>query len=133
MTKLNEIRKLREERMSALFRKTGVFFAFSDKQFEENKTPIAEGETYTRLGGGGFLPTKNTADFHMGFSTLNAQYDSEITDAGLEDAEIAYELANHECWYTGDIEDVVEMFEGRYDRERIRAVYAKHSNENRNG
>ena len=50
---LHDIRGEREKRMSELFERTGVFFAFSNEQFEENRTPLAEGEKYVALGGGG--------------------------------------------------------------------------------
>lgn len=123
---LGQIRKEREDRMSALIKDTGVFFAFSNKQFEENKTPIAEGEKYASIGGGGYLPSKNKQAFRDGIDAIDAWYDAAVTESGFEDEEIVYELHNHECFYTGDPDPVIEMFEGRFDRERILKAFYSH-------
>lgn len=125
---LGQIRKEREDRMSALIKDTGVFFAFSNKQFEENKTPIAEGEKYASIGAGGYMPAKNKQAFRDGIDAIDAWYDAAVTESGFEDEEIVYELHNHECFYTGDPDDVIVMFEGRYDKERIlKLFYSKAS------
>jgi len=120
---LHEIRQAREARLSELFKATGLFFAFSNKQFEENKTPLKEGEKYAVFGGGGYFPASNKQKMTDGLEEIEKWHRSEIDAAGLQDEEILYELHNHECFYTGDIEDVVELFEGRYSRERIVGVF----------
>ena len=123
---LGEIRKEREVRMTALFEKTGTFFAFSNEQFEKNKTPLREGEKYVALGNGGYLPKGNVEAFHAGLEEIDKWYDGEIADNSLGEAEVMYEIHNHECYYTGDFEDVIEMFEGKYTREEIMKIaYSK--------
>ena len=125
---LGEIRKEREDRVSALLKECGVFFAFSNQQFEENKTPVAEGEKYCSVGGGGYMPSSNKQKFRDGFDAMNKWYEAAVDEANLQDEEILYELHNHECFYTGDPGDVIEMFEGRYEKERIiRVFYSKAS------
>ncbi len=119
---LGEIRKEREVRMTALFEKTGTFFAFSNEQFEKNKTPLREGEKYVAIGGGGYLPKGNRAELDAGFAEIEKWYDGEIADNGLGEEEVMYEIHNHECYYTGDFEDVIEMFEGKYTREEIMKI-----------
>ena len=123
---LGEIRKEHEVRMTALFEKTGTFFAFSNEQFEKNKTPLREGEKYVALGNGGYLPKGNVEAFHAGFEEIDKWYDGEIADNGLGEEEVMYEIHNHQCYYTGDFEDVIEMFEGKYTREEIMKIaYSK--------
>ena len=119
---LGEIRKERDDRATALFEKTGVFFAFSNEQFEKNKTQLREGEKYVAIGSGGYLPKGNRAELDAGFAEIEKWYDGEIDANELGDAEVMYEIHNHECYYTGDFEDVVEMFEGRYTREQIMKI-----------
>jgi hypothetical protein len=120
---IGEIKKEREDRTSALFKECGVFFAFSNKQFEENKTPVAEGEKYCALSGGGCMRSCERQKFRDAFDAMNKWYNAAVDEANLQDAEILYELHNHECYYTGDPGDVIEMFEGRYEKERILKVF----------
>jgi hypothetical protein len=127
---IQEIKKEREDRMSAALKNNSVFWAFSEKQFEENKTPLAEGEKYVSIGGGGYMPKGKVQSFLAETESINKWYEQAVTKAGFEDDEILYELYNHECYYTGDIQVVVDMFEGRYDRDRIaRVFYANSANE----
>jgi len=66
----SELKKLKEEMMSELFRKCGVFFAYSTEQFEENKTPLADGEKYISIEGGGFFPSSNKELFLSGMAEI---------------------------------------------------------------
>lgn len=130
MKTLGEIRKEREDRVNELMKRTGVFFAYSNKQFEENRTPLREGEKYVSIGAGGYLPKGNVEAFHAGFEEIDKWYDGEIAGNGLGEAEVMYEINNHECYYTGDFEDVIEMFEGKYTREEIMKIaYSKQKEE----
>lgn len=67
---LQEVKKVKEEMISELFKKCGVFFAYSTEQFNENKTPLKEGEKYTRLAGGGFMPASNKEIFFSGMAEI---------------------------------------------------------------
>ena len=53
-----------------------------------------------------------------------------VKKKNLVEAEILDELQNHECFYTGDISDVVDLFEGTYTKQQIRDVYNKHREAN---
>ena len=123
MKSLGELRAERESRVSELFKRVGLFFAFSNKQFEENKTPLREGDKYVATSYGGYLPKGNVEEYRAGMREIDEWYDGEIDAANLGDEEIRYELNNHECYYTGDPTDVVEMFEGRYEKERILKIF----------
>ena len=53
---LQDLKKQQEAVNTTLFNECGLFFAFSDSQFNENKTPLKEGEKYVPVMGGGYVP-----------------------------------------------------------------------------
>jgi len=123
-----QIKKQTQDNLTVLFEKYGVFFAFSSEQFEEGmkKYPVNEGEKYSSLGMGGYLPAKNKAGFRAEYDKL---YEDErkALKAAKHEAEnaIRYELANYECYYSNDISPVVDIFKGIYTRAQIVKVYHK--------
>lgn len=126
------IKKEKEKMTSELFEKCGVFFAFSDEQFLENKTPLKEGEKYISIGGGGYMPKGNYDTFKEGMKSITKIGKKKVEENKLAETEILYELNNHECFYTSDYSDVVDMFKGTYTEEQIRDVYNKHHESNQN-
>lgn len=110
MATISELKEERETKTSALIKECGVFFAFSDKQFQENKTPLQEGEKYRRVFGGGFIPASKSDQFLAGLDEIENWYNSEIKGGGLLDAQILFELFNHEAFYTGNWRGVAEDF-----------------------
>lgn len=125
MATIAELKQARENKNTELFNRVNLFWAFSNEQFEKNKTPLKEGEKYVSIGMGGFLPKGNVEEFKNGLDEIEKWYKGEIKKNKAGEKEIAYELHNHECFYTNDITDVVEMFEGTYTREQIWKVYVK--------
>ncbi len=121
-----DIKKEKERMTSELFEKCGVFFAFSNEQFNENKTSLKEGEKYVSIGGGGYMPKGNYDTFKEGMKSINQIGKNKVKENNLSETEILYELNNHECFYTGDYSDVFDMFKGTYTEEQIRDVYNKH-------
>lgn len=130
MNTYGEIKKQVEEKNSILFKECEVFFAFSDKQFNENKTPLKEDDKYVTFIGGGYLPKSNVEKLKEGMANTNSWEREQIKANNLQETEIAYELNNHECYYTGEIDEVVDLFEGIYTVEEIKEVYYKHLNNN---
>ena len=58
------------------------------------------------------------------------QANAELKESRAEQEKaILYELDNHEAFYTGEIDDVVDLFKGVYTREDIRKVYKKYVSE----
>ena len=91
-----------------LFKKTGSFFAFSDKQFNEQKV---EGVDYNSLGAGMICPKDNVDELMKGLECIHDKaIEEDINDNGI-DAIIRRELNNHECDYTGDYEPVLEVLD----------------------
>jgi hypothetical protein len=56
------------------------------------------------------------------------KHKKELKDAKQAKEEaILYELKNHECFYTGSIEDVVDLFNGVYSKKDILTVFKKYN------
>ncbi len=65
-----EAKEKKEKMTSDLLKSCGVFFAFSNQQFNENKTPLKEGEKYISINNGGYLPKSNLAAFKIGLAEI---------------------------------------------------------------
>jgi len=124
--KIQELKKLQQEKLTILLDKYGVFFAFSNEQFLENKIPLKEGEKYVSIGAGGYLPNSNAALFSKEWDELDTWYKSTLK-ADKKEAEnaILYELNNHECFYTWGYSEVVKIFDGVYTEKQIKSVFNK--------
>ena len=124
--KIQELKKLQEEKLSVLLDKYGVFFAFSNEQFTENKTPLKEGEKYVSIGAGGYIPKSNAVLFSKAYDDLDKWYKATLK-ADKKEAEnaILYELNNHECFYTWYCSEVVNIFKDVYTEKQIKSVFRK--------
>ena len=123
--KYTEIKKEMEKKHSILFESCRLFWAFSNEQFTQGKIkyPLKEGEKYTSIGAGGFMPNSEVTKFIEGMKKIKDWEKSEIKKAKQQDAQILYELQNYECFYTGDISPVLERF--YYSAEKVQAIYNK--------
>jgi hypothetical protein len=117
-----ELTKLYDEKQTEVFNKAQIFWAFSQDALDECVAKNNNVE-HTGIGGCGFLPTANVHQFEDDMSELAEWFEETITLDQLEREEILYELANHECFYTGEYYDVFEMFKGKYSLELIKEVY----------
>jgi hypothetical protein len=125
MKSIPELKEKEQAKLSELFKKVGLFFAFSNEQFTENKTPLKEGEKYVSIGAGGYLPKGNIEEFEKGMKEIKKWHKEEVKKNKAEDKEIIYELNNHECFYTNDLTDVLSLFKGTYSEERIKKLFYK--------
>ena len=83
--------------------KTGLFWAFNRKQFDENKThKNAPDSEYMTIGDGGYIHKSNKIKFDNFFKITAPQLKKEFTDKIKIEDLIQYELINHECYYIGD-------------------------------
>ena len=113
----------KSNRMKSLMNDCGVFFAFSTAQFDENKTPLADGDKYVNFASGSYLPKSNFEALEKGFEAIDADIDAQIVALKLQDTEILYELENHECFYTGSISSAMDALGDKYSREQVSKVY----------
>jgi hypothetical protein len=98
-----------ETRTTELLNSTGAFFAFGQKQMDEQKV---EGITYTSMGGGLIVPIVNAAEFADRFKTIVSESIAQDIAENGKPAIIRRELGNHEAQITSDIGDTVEALEG---------------------
>jgi len=97
-----------ESRQTALFEKTGTFFCFSTKQFDEGKK---EGVKYVNMGHGMVCNKNHARELVEGLDLIYKEsIAQDIKDHGLENI-ILRELVNHEAYYTGDIDSTFDAIE----------------------
>lgn len=121
---ITDIKKEQEDKISQLFKDCSVFFAFSNEQFEQNKTPLQEGEKYVSAGAGGYMPKGQVDNYLNGMDAINKWYKAEIkATKGARRANIAYELGNHEAYYTGDVSSTLDALGSDYTRAEVAKVY----------
>jgi len=94
-----------EDKQTALFKVTNTIFAFSTKQFNEQKK---EGIKYVRMGIGMFTDKRYVKRLINEMDKIYKEgIAQDIKENGLENI-ILRELANHEAYYTGTIDDTFE-------------------------
>jgi len=113
-----------QDKLSTIFDNLGVFFAFSDEQMKEGlkktKTKIKD---LTSIGAGGFIPKKNATEYLKVTDKLMDWLASEVKKLDPIKV-IKYELANYECYYTGDISTAYDQLKDfGYTREQVQEVY----------
>jgi len=110
-------------KQSALFKETGAFFAFSNKQFEEAKV---DGVVYNNLGAGMICPKDNVDKLITGIDNIAKEsIAQDIADNGVN-AIIRRELDNHECDYTGDYDGAIYALKGYgITEEQIHFIFNK--------
>jgi len=108
-------------KQTKLWNDNGAFFAFGDKQLDEQKQ---EGVSYVSLGMGLIAPKENASKIIEGLESIYTEgIQQDISDNGIK-AIIHRELANHEAQITNDISDTVEALEFYgITRAQVRAEY----------
>lgn len=123
MKTLHELKAEKEAKYSQLMKDCGVFWAFSNEQFAKNKTPLKEGEKYVSMGAGGYLPKGNVDAWISGTKKIESWFRSALKENKQRRANIAYELNNHEAFYTGSVEETLEALGPDYTKEEVIEVY----------
>ena len=128
---IQDIKKEQENKHTVLFNACGLFWAFSNEQFAANKTPLKEGEKYVHIGAGGYLPKGNLDTFLDGMAEIKKWYKAQVnTNKATRRAQIAYELANYESYYTGDITDALQGLGKDYSAKEVWKVYHEENKKN---
>ena len=114
------------ERQQEEFNTFPMFFAFSDKQFEEGMARLglkaADTDQIYSMGQGGYYRRSNAEAFkEMGIrheQELQAAIKADPTGEGFIKDMFYYELSNHEYSYTHDIQDTLEALDYTVDEVR---------------
>lgn len=97
--------KVTDKAISDLFDEIGAFFCFSKKQFEEKRKPNVQ---YCELYAGLICPVGKAKQLSERMGKIYAEgRERELKEIGKEKI-IENQLWNHECFYTYDIEPVIE-------------------------
>jgi hypothetical protein len=91
--------------ISALMDRFGAFFCVNDRQFESRRQ---KGVQYVHVGNGLVVPEEHQKALVEGLKEISEQsIDRDLRENGVTKI-IRRELANYECYYTGDLTDVIE-------------------------
>lgn len=128
MMTYQEIKEKHKEVYNKIMEECQVFFAFNNEQFKDglSKIELSQGEKLVSIGAGGYMPKKHFDAFLRKTKEADKIKAKEIKEAKAEkEAAILYELKNHECFYTGELDTVMEIFKGIYTAKEIMQVYLK--------
>lgn len=124
MKTLSEIKKEKQDAIDVLFKECGVFFAFSNEQFATNKVPLSEGEKYVSIGAGGYMVKDKVQQLTDGLALIKKNFKKLMAaNREMRIEHIAYELANYEAYYTGDITDTLKALGSDYTKKEVMKVY----------
>lgn len=118
-----------QDEQTKLFNRLGIFFAFDNKRFNEEKK---DGVEYVWLGISWMCcPKENAKEFlEQHEKLIEAGIQQDIKENWIEKI-IERELINHEAYYTGDIEDTIDALSGyNVNREQVEKVYKDTYEEN---
>ena len=109
--------------LTAALDNAGAFYAFGNDQFEERRKP---GIKYVDMGMGLICPKENADQLFKDMQTAIANgIRADIEENGKEKI-IIRELYNHECFYTGSIEDAIDKLKAYgIEEPEIMAAYRK--------
>ncbi|MDH6311055.1 hypothetical protein M2451_003901 [Dysgonomonas sp. PFB1-18] len=128
MKTIVQIKEEHQNKLSALFDSLGIFFAFSNEQFEEGRK---EGVKYANGGQGMLIPIDNVKEYVRRFSELEKDTEAEFAKHIPMDDYILYELNNHEAFYTWCTDDAYEVVKYRYPNctpDDMKRVFKQFSN-----
>lgn len=121
--KYARVKEIEQKKYTELNDKCGLFWAFSNEQFDEGKKKNPTTGKYTSIGAGGYLPSENYQKWADGMKQIELTIKTITKDATEV---ILYELNNYECFYTGDIEDALpRLHDLGYTKEEVKKVYHK--------
>lgn len=113
--------------------KAGLFFAFGQDQFEKYRTyrdETLDTNNYISVGMGGYIHKNDKEKLDKFFQEIAPKLKAEFLSKVKREDLILYELDNHECFYTGDIEDTYLGLKYYYDdltEEEVCEVYRKNA------
>ena len=121
-----------QDEQTKLFKRLWIFFAFSDKQFEEWKANDKTIDDYVWLWIGWMCcPKENAKEFlEQHEKLIEAGIQQDIKENWIEKI-IERELINHEAYYTGEIEDTIDALSSyNVSYEQVKKIYIDTYEEN---
>jgi hypothetical protein len=121
-----ELKTQYSDNIDAIMTNNKVFWAFSTEQLEKGKKEIGilDNKDLASIGAGGFMPKANADKMFLEMAEEKKRYKKELKKAKEEkEKAILYELRNFEAFYTGDLEEVFQCFNGLYTKSDIIKVY----------
>lgn len=113
--KVHEAKEIFTNKYNEGLTNAGVFFAFSNSQFEENKTHKESTDNeYLSIGCGGYIHKSNIEKYKHLQNVLYKEFEEEYKNNTNIDDVIEYELANHECYWTYDTESAIDVVSSLY-------------------
>lgn len=125
MKTIQELKAEKQQRYDKLIADCRIFFAFNNDQFSEGikKIELKEGEKVIPIGAGGYMPKAEVDHFVQGQKDINKWYKGAVKENKARKQNIAYELANHEAYYTNDIQDTMDALGEDYTEEEVIKVF----------
>lgn len=120
---LQQLKKEQQDKYNQLITDCSMFFAFSNDQFAENKTPLEPGEKYISIGAGGYMPKSKLQKWIDGSKEIEQWHKAEVKANNLRKNHIIDELENHEAFYTYEIEDTLTALGNDYTEEEVKKVF----------
>lgn len=104
-----------EDKTNKALKDTGIFYAFSEEQFNSNKTYKNASDTeYLSIFGGAYIHKKDKDKLDNYFEVVSPQLKNElISKIDIKDL-IEYELSNYECYYTGNYTEILDIIKQFY-------------------
>lgn len=122
---ITDLKVEKQNKVDALITSCKVFFAFSNEQFTSSIPTLEEGDKIVSMGAGGYLPKSQVQNWIDGMDAIGKWYKGATKSIKLRKQNIAYELSNHEAYYTGDISDTLDALGEDYTRAEVLEVFYK--------
>jgi len=102
------VKKWFDKELSNVLTKHGAFWAFSNEQVRTN--PLYNKDVkYVSMGAGLICPKEQAKSLDKAITALNKLCTAKRLKTEGLDGIILYELQNHECFWKGDYDDVIEL------------------------
>ena len=114
--KTHAAKLLYEKKYNEELNKTGVFWAFSNNQFQESKIPQNGNDNeFLSIGMGGYIHKSNKDKLDKFTKEIVPILKREFIQNTNRKDHILYELLNHESFYSYEIEDVYDTLQFYYN------------------
>jgi len=129
MNKKKLLEKYNQNYCSQEFYNSMVTYAFSESQLKEGmkKLGAKQKDELTTLGFGSICLKSKANEIIEWILKKQAEKDNWLKNLTIREKEviIRYEIDNHECTYTNDIEPVLEIFNGIFELNLIISIWTE--------